>query len=116
MTKENSVMKARGTISNGRLLTIVTIIPLLGSLIKLLYLGSPVDSKSLKIIESVQTGIAQSAIEPDAFTSFLLYFPTLNTNQLATPDNFISVALFLGLLFGLSNWKKGLAALKIAEQ
>ena len=116
MTKENDALKAKGTISNGRLLTIVTLIPLVGSLLKLLYLGSPVDPKSVTIIEGAQTGMTQTPIEADSFTSFLLYFPTLDTNQLATADNFVSLALFLGLLFGLSNWKKGLSALQKAEQ
>jgi len=116
MSKQENVFKAKRTISNGRLLTIVTIIPLVGSILKLFILGSPVDANSVKIIENVQTGLTQTAIETDSFSSFLLFFPSINTNYIATPDNFVSAALFLGFLFGLSNWKKGLSALKIAEQ
>lgn len=116
MTDNKQLVKARSDISNGRLLTIVTAIPFLGSVTKLFYLGSPTELTPLQVAESAQKTLSQTPETMDSLTSILMYFPTLNTNHLATADNFVSTALLIGLIYGARNWKKGLLALKISEQ
>jgi len=116
MTDNNQLMKAQSAISNGRLLTIVTAIPFLASVIKLFYLGSPKDLTPVQVAESAQKILPQTTSTTDTFTSFLMYFPTLNTTNLATADNFVTGALFVGLIYGVISWKKGILALKTAQE
>ena len=96
-------IKARRTISNGRLLIFVTAIPLIGSILKLLHFGLPTNKSD---------ELSNILVNPDMYSTILSYFPSLGHSDLTASDNIVSICLSIGLIVGVTTLMKGLSELK----
>ncbi len=97
MSSNNDKIDAQRTINNGRMLILVTALPLIGSLIKKFYIGNKTISEKLD--------------EQNPVISLIDSFPALNLNEPFVLDNFIILGFLIGLFVGISTLKKGISKL-----
>ena len=92
MSLDDKKAKAKASINSGRMLIFFTALPLIGSLIKKLYIKKEmtIDNQN-PIIELISS------------------FPDINTNELLVLDNFIILGFLIGLFIGIKTIKKGIS-------
>ncbi len=95
MNKDIERTKAKSIMSNGRLLIIVTALPLIGSLVKFFY------NDTEAVLQGAET---QNSVE-----ILIDSFPSITLNEMFTLDHFIVLGFTVGLIIGVLTLKKGIS-------